>query len=55
MTERELHDEIQQGGRMPIEMVRARPTGKPPARDFTVSWAFDESNRWLVRTRPRRR
>ncbi len=40
MTNREFHDAILQGGRMPIEMVRARLTGEPPARDFTPSWRF---------------
>ncbi len=44
MTEREFHDAILQGGTMPIEMVRARLTREPPARDFVASWAFNESN-----------
>jgi len=44
MAEREFHDAILQGGRMPIEMVRARLTGERLARDFTASWAFDASN-----------
>ena len=40
MTEREFHDTILQGGRMPIEMVRARLLGVPPARDFAAEWRF---------------
>ncbi len=40
MSDREFHDAILQGGRMPIEMVRARLLGEPPARDFTASWRF---------------
>ena len=44
MTEREFHDAILQGGTMPIEMVRARLMQDPPARDFSATWAFDESN-----------
>ena len=40
MTNREFHDAILQGGRMPIEMVRARLLGLPPARDFEATWRF---------------
>ncbi len=40
MTYREFHDAIIQGGRMPIEMVRARLLGEAPARDFEASWRF---------------
>ncbi len=40
MTEREFHDAILQGGRMPIEMVRARLLGDVPARDFRAGWRF---------------
>jgi uncharacterized protein (DUF885 family) len=40
MTDREFHDSILQGGRMPIEMVRARLRGDPPARDFAATWRF---------------
>ena len=32
MTEREFHDTILKGGRMPIEMVRARLPGEAPPR-----------------------
>ena len=40
MTEREFHDTILKGGRMPIEMVRARLLGEAPGRDFTAAWRF---------------
>ena len=40
MSNREFHDRILQGGRMPIEMVRARLTNTPPARDFRAAWRF---------------
>jgi len=40
MTDREFHDAILQGGRMPIEMVRARLLAEPPTRDFEASWRF---------------
>jgi uncharacterized protein (DUF885 family) len=40
MTNREFHDAILQGGRMPIEMVRARLLGEPPERNFVASWRF---------------
>ena len=40
MTNREFHDRILQGGRMPVEMVRARLTNGPPARDFRAAWRF---------------
>ena len=40
MTEREFHDAILKGGRMPIEMVRARLFGEVPSRDFRAGWRF---------------
>ena len=40
MTDRAFHDAIMQGGRMPVEMVRARLTDQPLTRDFTTSWRF---------------
>jgi hypothetical protein len=40
MTNREFHDEILKGGRMPIEMVRARLLGIAPAEDFKSDWRF---------------
>ncbi len=43
MTDREFHDAILQGGRMPIEMVRAMLRGEGPPRDFQASWRFADS------------
>jgi len=40
MTDREFHDSILQGGRMPIEMLRARLKGVEPDRGFQASWRF---------------
>jgi hypothetical protein len=40
MTDRAFHDAILRGGRMPVEMVRARLTGVLPRRDFRPSWRF---------------
>lgn len=40
MTNREFHDTILQGGRMPIEMVRARLKNEPLPREFTPQWRF---------------
>ncbi|MHB1194557.1 MAG: DUF885 family protein [Longimicrobiales bacterium] len=40
MTDRAFHDAIMQGGRMPLEMVRARLTDQPLTRDFSTSWRF---------------
>ena len=40
MTNREFHDAILQGGRMPIEMVRARMLNLPLTRDYRASWKF---------------
>jgi hypothetical protein len=40
MTEREFHDAILQGGRMPVEMVRARLTGRLLERDHQADWRF---------------
>jgi uncharacterized protein (DUF885 family) len=40
MTDREFHDVILHGGRMPVEMVRARLTGEPLARDYSARWRF---------------
>jgi uncharacterized protein (DUF885 family) len=40
MSNREFHDAILQGGRMPIEMVRARLTGQQISRDYRTSWRF---------------
>ncbi len=40
MSDRAFHDAILQGGPMPVEMVRARLLGEPPARDFRPAWRF---------------
>lgn len=40
MTEREFHDAVMLGGRMPIEMVRARLTGAPLTPDYKTNWRF---------------
>jgi uncharacterized protein (DUF885 family) len=42
MTDREFHDTILQGGRMPIEMVRARLRNEAPPRSFQTAWRFDD-------------
>jgi len=42
MTAREFHDAIMKGGRMPVEMVRARLTGQELSRDHETSWRFME-------------
>ncbi|MFM8780610.1 MAG: DUF885 family protein, partial [Gemmatimonadota bacterium] len=40
MTNRAFHDAIMQGGRMPIEMVRARLTNTPLTREYRAQWKF---------------
>jgi len=40
LTERDFHDAILQGGRMPVEMVRARLTHQTLTRDYTARWRF---------------
>jgi len=40
MTNRDFHDAIMQGGRMPIEMVRARLMGTELKRDHRAAWKF---------------
>jgi uncharacterized protein (DUF885 family) len=40
MTNREFHDAVLQGGRIPIEMVRARLTDVPLPRDYQANWRF---------------
>jgi uncharacterized protein (DUF885 family) len=40
MTLREFHDQIMQGGRMPVEMVRARLAKQPLTKDFRTTWRF---------------
>ena len=40
MTNRAFHDAILRGGRMPVEMVRARLLGEAPPPDFESAWRF---------------
>jgi hypothetical protein len=40
MTNRAFHDRILTGGPMPVEMVRARLTEQPLARDHAASWKY---------------
>jgi hypothetical protein len=41
MSYRDFHDAVLQGGRMPVEMVRAMLTGAPLTRDYTTRWKFE--------------
>jgi hypothetical protein len=40
MTDREFHDAVMQGGRMQVELVRARLIGQALDRDFRTAWRF---------------
>jgi hypothetical protein len=40
MSEREFHDRILQGGRMPVEVVRLRLIGEGLTRDYRTRWRF---------------
>lgn len=40
MSNKEFHDAILQGGRMPVELVRARMLNLPLTRDYRASWKF---------------
>ncbi|MGI9202618.1 MAG: DUF885 family protein [Woeseiaceae bacterium] len=40
MTAREFHDAVMQGGRLPVELVRARLTGQQLTSDFQSQWHF---------------
>ena len=40
MTNRQFHDAILQGGRMPVEMVRARLLKQALPRDHAPRWRF---------------
>ncbi len=40
MTDREFHDAVMKGGRMPVEMVRARLLESPLTRDYASRWRF---------------
>ena len=42
MTNRQFHDAILQGGRMPVEMVRARLENLALTRDYRAQWRFDD-------------
>ena len=42
MTNRQFHDAILQGGRMPVELVRARIQNLPLTRDYKTQWRFDD-------------
>ncbi len=40
MSNRQFHDAILQGGRIPVEMVRARLLGTPLSRNYRANWKF---------------
>lgn len=40
MSTKEFHDAILQGGRMPVELVRARMLNTPLTRDYKANWRF---------------
>jgi hypothetical protein len=40
MSAREFHDAVMQGGRMPVEMVRAMLTDQPLTPGYTSGWRF---------------
>lgn len=40
MSARDYHDAVLRGGRMPVELVRARLTEQPLRRDHRASWRF---------------
>lgn len=40
MSNKEFHDAILQGGRMPVELVRARMLNTPLTRDYKANWRF---------------
>ena len=42
MTNRQFHDAILQGGRMPVEIVRARIENLPLTPDYRTQWRFDD-------------
>ena len=43
MTDREFHDAVLQGGRMPVEMIRARLLGQRLTRDYVSRWRFADT------------
>ena len=40
MSARDFHDAIMQGGRLPVELVRARLTGQALTPDYRSQWRF---------------
>ena len=40
MSETAFHDAVMTGGRLPVELVRARLTGQPLTADFRSNWKF---------------
>ena len=42
MNDREFHDRILKGNRIPVEMVRAEISGIPLTRDYKTNWRFAE-------------
>ncbi|MCP4846892.1 MAG: DUF885 domain-containing protein [Verrucomicrobiaceae bacterium] len=45
MSNREFHDRILKGNRIPVEMVRAEISGIPLTRDYRTNWRFAEEFR----------
>ncbi|MFP6872012.1 MAG: DUF885 family protein [Verrucomicrobiales bacterium] len=45
MSNREFHDRILKGNRIPVEMVRAEISGIPLTRDYKTNWRFAEDFR----------
>lgn len=45
MSNREFHDRILKGNRIPVEMVRAEISGIPLNRDYKTNWRFAEDFR----------
>ncbi len=45
MSARDFHDAVLRENSIPVEMIRASLTKRPPARDFAPSWRFMEEDR----------
>jgi uncharacterized protein (DUF885 family) len=45
MGDREFHDRILKGNRIPVEMVRAEISGIPLTRDYKTNWRFADDFR----------
>lgn len=43
-TERAFHDAVLRENAIPIEMIRAKLTGRAPAREHAPSWRFDDED-----------